>query len=270
MAYDYGRQHQQPADDIRLKPMFSDDVNSMGSRLSDEYYRPVATHPVPDAELSRLEAHDRRLKHRVRVLKFVSRVVASAMSAITLAPLVMTLVKYLETRNTYYNVNGIDRTAWPNNSNTWYTYMYTAVAAISFLLNTAIVIAYWKGVKQANSADKVAGYWSNILLVGHIVVWAVSAGVYRYGKEPVNGHFKDLWGWSCSTAADELQAVITDVKFGTYCNIQSTSFYSGLVNVGTGLLSASVYLLAVLRLRSKRRVQKASFRKDEATEPLRS
>lgn len=101
--------------------------------------------------------------------------------------------------------------------------MYTGVAAVSFILNTIILIAYWKGVKQANAADKVAGYCSHILLVGHIVVWVVSAGIYRYGKEPVNGKFRDLWGWSCSTAADEIQAVITDVNFGRYCNIQMSA-----------------------------------------------
>ncbi|KAK5126462.1 hypothetical protein LTR85_010698 [Meristemomyces frigidus] len=289
MAYNYGRQYRQPADDIRLKPMFSGAANARQPELSGEYYRPVATHPVPDNELLRLEAHDSRLKQRIRILKFVSRVVAMIMSATTLAPLVMTLVKYLETRNVYYTVDGQQRTAWANNSITWYTYMYTAVAAVSFILNSIILFAYWRGVKQANAADKVAGYWSNILLVGHIVVWAVSAGIYRYGKNPVNGKFRDLWGWSCSSTADEIQAVITDVNFGKFCNIQasavgfgvclvgladsqaqSVSFYSGLVNVGTGLLSASIYLLAVLRIRSKRKMKKASFRTNEGTEPLRS
>lgn len=51
---------------------------------------------------------------------------------------------------------------------------------------------------------------------------------------------------------------------------QSTSFYSGLTNVGTGLLSALIYLLALQRVQSKKRVQTASYSVDEAREPLRS
>lgn len=100
MAYNHANRYQQPADDIRLKPMFNNDATSMNSGLSDGYYRPVATHPVPDDELLRLEARDSRLKQRIRILKFISRVVAMILSATTLAPLAMTLVKFFETRNT--------------------------------------------------------------------------------------------------------------------------------------------------------------------------
>ena len=41
------------------------------------------------------------------------------------------------------------------------------------------------------------------------------------------------------------------------------------MNVVTGILSAGTYILAMIRVRSKKRVQNASFRVDSATEPLR-
>lgn len=200
--------------------MFNADTTSLHSGLSDEYYKPIAAHPLPDAELARLESRDQRLKYRIRVLRLISRVVAAILSATTLAPLAMTIIKFLQTRNVYYEVDGKQRTAWANDTITWYTYMYFGVALVSFVFNAAILIAYWKGVKQANSADKVAGWWSHLIMVFHIVVWGVSAGLYRYGKEPVNGKFRDLWGWTCSTAAEELQPIVTDVKFALYCNVQ--------------------------------------------------
>ena len=203
-----------------LKPMFTNDTTSMHSNLSDEYYRPVASHSLPDRELLRLESDDRRLKQRIRVLKLISRIIAAALSAITLVPLVMTLVKYFQTKNVYYTVDGTRRTAWAAGTIAWYSYVYTAVAAVSFVLNAAILIAYARGVKQANAVGKVNSYWGYLVQIGHVIVWAVSAGIYRYGKEPVNGKFRDLWGWTCSTAADELQAVVTDVDFGKFCTIQ--------------------------------------------------
>ncbi|KAK5133025.1 hypothetical protein LTR08_008230 [Meristemomyces frigidus] len=220
MASYHEGQYQQPADNIHLKPMFNNDANPMDSGLSDEYYKPVASQPVSDRELLRLDVNDRRLKQRIRVLKLISRIVAAIMSAVTLAPLIMTLVKFFQTKNVYFTVDGVERTAWAADSITWYTYMYTGVAAVSFVLNSAIMIAYTRGVKQANAADKINSYWSHLIQFGRIVVWAVSAGIYRYGKEPVNSKFRDLWGWTCSTAANELQTVVTNINYNRYCNVQ--------------------------------------------------
>lgn len=51
---------------------------------------------------------------------------------------------------------------------------------------------------------------------------------------------------------------------------QTASFYSGLVNVAVGLLSALILLLAGLRLRSKKRVQRVNSKHQLNLEPLRS
>lgn len=102
-----------------------------------------------------------------------------------------------------------------------YTYMYTAVSAVSFILNLAVMISYLRGgVKSANTADRYSTIWSWATIISHIVTWAVAAGVYRYGKEPVDGKFKDLWGWTCSTSAAALQEVLTSVDFDKYCKVQ--------------------------------------------------
>lgn len=98
--------------------------------------------------------------------------------------------------------------------------MYTAVSAISFLLNFAVLVSYLRGIKAANKTDQISTIWSWLTIVTHVVTWAVAAGIYRYGKEPVDGKFKDLWGWTCSTSAAELQAVLTSVDFSKYCTVQ--------------------------------------------------
>lgn len=68
--------------------------------------------------------------------------------------------------------------------------------------------------------EAVASKWEYLVQGSQIVIWAVSAGIYRYGREPVDGKFWDLWGWTCSQDAAALQAVVDDVDFEKYCGMQ--------------------------------------------------
>ena len=208
---------------------------------------------------------DRRLKKWIRILKFASRSISAVLSALTLAPLVMTLVKFFQTKNTTFTVNGAVRTAWPKDPLIWYAFMYAAASLLSFLVNTITVLSYAKGIKSANRASEIAGYWSLFVLLIEGVLFGIATGIYRFGKEPVGGHFKDLWGWTCSPAADQIQGSIPDVNFEKYCTGQTRSFQLGIATVCTALLTASIYFLAILRLRSKKRIAKA----DLVAEPMR-
>ncbi|WPG97924.1 Hypothetical protein R9X50_00070700 [Acrodontium crateriforme] len=258
---------------IHLKPMLSPDAPSYDSRLSTDSYqplRPIHTNDGDDAEIRELEAKDEKLKTRIRQLKLLSRIVATILSFTTLVPISMTLIKFLETRYVTYTVKGKERTAWAKDTITWYTYMYFGVSMVSFLLNCIIMVAYLQSLRRANTAANVAGWFTGTVFFAHVVVWAASAGLYRHGKEPVDGKFRDLWGWTCSTSAQELQAVLTDVDFKKYCSIQSYSWYSGLANTGGGILVFAVYIAAIVRMRSKKTIKKASTRAaDESREPLR-
>lgn len=136
----------------------------------------------------------------------------------------MTLIKFFATKDVVRGVNGQSRTAWAHDTITWYTYMYFAIATISLVLNSAIMIAYMRGIRHANRAASVASIWSTAVLIGHITVWAVSSALYRYGKEPKDGKFRDLWGWTCSPAAQKIQEIFKDqINFDQYCNVQVSS-----------------------------------------------
>lgn len=231
MAYNYGNQYGQSSDSMHLKSMPHASTYSVSSGLSDDYYKPVSQAPLQDSQLQNLEARDQTLKRRLRIIKFASRVLAMILSGVTIAPLAATVIKFLQTRNVYYIVDGVQRTAWANGTVTWYTYMYLGVSVVSFLVNTAIVIAYWRGVKAANRTASVTGWWSHFLIAAHIVIWIVSAAIYRYGKEPVDGKFKDLWGWTCSPAAKALQDVLVGVNFDQYCTIQVSTLQRVLFKI---------------------------------------
>ncbi|KAI6869950.1 hypothetical protein KC343_g13979 [Hortaea werneckii] len=259
---------------IRLGPIPNYEAASIRSGLDpdldQDHYQPLTPYAITNARLRQIEARDRRVKLWIRILKFLERVLSLILSILTLIPLVMTLVKFFQTKNIYYTVDGTQRTAWAENSITWYTYLYAAVAGLSSLFNAAIILAYVVGVRRANAVEAVASKWEYLVQGSQIVVWAVSAGIYRYGREPVDGKFWDLWGWTCSQDAAALQAVVDYVDFEKYCGMQTASFNLGISNVAQAVLALVLYAFAFVRVRSKKQVRRAHARYDEAREPLRS
>jgi len=184
-------------DNVYPKPMHKAQASAYSYALNsgDDTYRLIAPDASLSEEYNKSQAADQRLKYRIRVLKLVSRVIALIMSITTLVPITMTLIKFLLTKNTTIVVDGKERTAWAHDTIAWYTYMYFGVSLVSAVFNLAIVIAYCRGVKRANNVADVASWWGYVVLVGHMVIWIVSVAIYRYGKEPVAGKFRDLWGW---------------------------------------------------------------------------
>jgi hypothetical protein len=182
---------------VSLKPMLHGQApaSSYKSATNEDLYKPIAPDPSQISNYDRLQAADQRLKYRIRVLRLISRIIALVLSLTTLVPLIMTLVKFLSTKDTIFTVNGQERTAWAHDSITWYTYMYFGVSLVSFVFNLVIVAAYWRGIKKANTAASVATWWTTTVLIGHVLIWAVGTALYRYGKVPVGGKFRDLWGW---------------------------------------------------------------------------
>jgi hypothetical protein len=185
------------ADNVHLKPMPQGQAPAYfcSSITNEDPYQPIAPDPSQVSKHDHLQAVDRRLKYRIRVLRLISRSIAFILSLTTLVPLALALAKFLSTKDTYFTVDGKERTAWAHDSITWYTYMYFGVSLVSFVFNLAIMTAYWRGIKKANIVASVATWWTSTVLVGHVLIWAVSAALYRYGKAPVGGKFRDLWGW---------------------------------------------------------------------------
>jgi len=137
--------------------------------------------------------------------------------------------------------------------------MYFSVAGTSFVLNFATVLGYCISVKAANIASTMATVFTSLIFTMNIVVWSVAAGIYKQQKEQTEaGKHNDLWGWTCSGPARAIQDTFKDiVPFDTYCNIQSASWYAGLVQVGAMLLSAVIYFFAWKRTKGRKEIRRS-------------
>lgn len=167
---------------------------------------------------------------------------------------------------TYLPVNGVEHTARANGTITWHAYLLFATALIGSLVDLAIVCSYCcRGAERANKVSSIGGWWTKATSAGHVVIRILSVSIYRYGKEPVDGKFTDLWGWTCGPAARAIQGQVRNLDFDQYCAIQMSSFYSGILTVVAELLSALIMVMAVVRGRSKKRAQSQS-----GIEPVRS
>ena len=217
MAYNFNNRHyQQIPEQYNLKPVNYAETASLTGSNNNYYAQPY----TDGANLQRLSTQDETLKYRIRVLRMVSRAIAVLVSAATLAPLTMTVIKFLQTKDQIITVDGEQRTAWAAGTVSWYTFLYFGVSAVTFILNAVILASYCWGVKKANKASTFASVWSGVILVTHVVIWAVAVAIYRYGKVPKDGRSTDLWGWTCSTAADEIQSQVPNLDYSKYCTAQ--------------------------------------------------
>jgi hypothetical protein len=164
-----------------------------------------------------------RLKYRIRVLKLVSRLVATGISLAVFVPIAMTFNVFLQTRDTFRTVDTATtsdyRTAWAKQTNPWPTYMYFSVALASLFLNACIVVAYSRSIKLANIAATTSTVFEWLVILSNLIVWIVAVTLYRTEKDK-GGKPNDLWGWTCSDAARLIQHAFEEVDFNRYCGIQ--------------------------------------------------
>lgn len=191
-------------------------------------YTPLAPSPQP---LQTKPPKDTKSDRHIRLLALSSRILGFALALATFAPLAMTSAKYLRTKDAVVVVDGQERTVWPSEEGGGmrYHYFYLAVSAISMLVNGGVLVFQCtrgrknkKGQKaeKAKKPSKIGTWWSILQRGAEALVWIISVAVYRYGKEPVEGKFVDLWGWACSPAAQGMQGQVADVEFAKYCTVQ--------------------------------------------------
>jgi len=173
------------------------------------------------------------------------------MSCVVVGMMINTAVTYFKSRK--LTANGMS--PWPSNPKVWPTLMLLGVSGAGLISNGAVLIAYFCGQRAANQTSSVASFFSGLYIVVHLVAWAVAAGLFKQ-QNALHGVQNDLWSWSCSPSADARAETFKNVDYNFLCMSNQTSWYLSLVSAGMGAITLTLWILAIRRLKSKRKLKK--------------
>jgi len=202
-----------------------------------------------EAAFRKMKVQDEKMKRKIRILRFVSRVISTILSGFMVGSMAYSLERYLNTRNIH--VTGV-ASIWANPTTLWPTIMLLVIAFITFFINISVVMSYWCSIRAANSVDNVGGKFIYGMMAAQIIVWAVTTGLYKYAN---NGN--DLWGWSCGTPSDNIQPLVQSfLDFGQLCMVQTGSFGTTIVETVMYVLTFLTYLYVARRAMHKKKMTK--------------
>jgi hypothetical protein len=93
--------------------------------------------------------------------------------------------------------------------------MLLSIACIAWIMNSIMLCSYMFGVRAANKTSTVVTWIATVILVVHIVVWAVAVGLFMMASDGT-----DLWGHSCDVSDEIQQSVESFLDFGKLCTVQ--------------------------------------------------
>ncbi|MCJ1292424.1 hypothetical protein MMC34_003974 [Xylographa carneopallida] len=197
----------------------------------------------------RIRQKDFRLKRQIRIWKLIARLFAFFLAIYPLYSQATTLHKFLSTRDII--ING--RNAWAKDTTIWPTILLLCTSAATTFVSLLILASYLLSVKHANKTEKTVGTAGFVIEMGaHIAVWIATAVAYRLGKTG-----NDLWGWTCSDKADQIQDQFQAViDFNNFCNVQSYAWILSIAQAVALVITAAVYYLAWRRMKHKERMEK--------------
>jgi len=199
--------------------------------------------------LEELEKQDLVYKQRIRYIRLLSRILSTILAAYILGSLSFSLSRYVLTKDRIIPESNPPRTAWPDPTVLWPTFMLIALAAFTLFMNFIGLVAYCCGFGAARKTHKVTGKLIHIELAVKLVAWGVAMGLFKMATEDQT----DLWGYTCGPASDAIQDQVSSfMDFGQLCTIQQGSWYTMIAETALYALVLITLLLSLLRRRHKK------------------
>lgn len=169
-------------------------------------------------------------KRYLRILKIFTQIVTIIFTTIIFGLMLYMSIKFKTTESKQRGGRG----PWHKDSKVWPTLMLLAGAGITLVLSVFLLLAYCCSYERAHRSWKL----TIVRYTVHVGVWLVISVLYRYEKSLHNVD-NDLWGWSCSPAAQKLQAQFEGVvNFKLMCEIQVSWHFSTTSLLGMVLTKA--------------------------------
>ena len=179
-----------------------------------------ASKPSPKHEVLTSRFHSIRRYTKIAVV--CSNVFSGIFSSIMESCMIFVTYKFYKTKD----LDTPDRPwgPWPKETKLWPTYMLAASSGVTTILALCLLIAL------CCQAKRKAAFFSILYSVIHVVFWVGISVTYRIAKKK-----DDLWGWSCSDQAKEIQKQLGSglLDFERLCTIQVSSSHETIFyNIG--------------------------------------
>jgi hypothetical protein len=132
------------------------------------------------------------------------------------------LVVFYQTADTTVN----DTRLWPEDPKLWPTYVALGVAAVSTILATATLFAYFWGTKAANRWNMARVGVSIAMLVFTIVLWAIAAYGLQSTSSWNGAGSRSLWSATCDATDQQKNTFSEILNFHKFCLMQVSPLLS--------------------------------------------
>jgi hypothetical protein len=127
-----------------------------------------------------------------------------------------------------------------------------SVSSLTLVISILIIVGYLWSISHANRMSDTLGTATTVIeMIAHLAIWIGTAVAYRVARTG-----NDLWGWSCSDAADKIQSVFQEVDFGANCDSQTNSWYASIAQGVLAIVVAVSWFLAWKRVDHKEKIVK--------------
>lgn len=186
-----------------------------------QYSPPPPLNPKKDGNLHErvsLKVLAEKIHKRISALSALSRGISSITNLIMFAFMAFTMFTFYSTKDE----QALGRSIWAKNWKTWPTVLVLVASFLTFCASLLALLLFCCCFKKAANSWKMVVFTYAI----HISMWLLVTFLYRWEKA-----LNDLWGWSCSEQAGELQHKgNASVNFDRLCQIQVYIFFAFSLN----------------------------------------
>ncbi|OAA61202.1 hypothetical protein SPI_05226 [Niveomyces insectorum RCEF 264] len=216
-----------------------------------------------EAMTEKEQAHDLKIKTRVRMAKFALRGVNFSCSLIVLSMLSASFTIFNATKNLEAESSF---PPWASNTKTWPQKLVLAASCVSLAICVLVFVGYCRGGHRR--ASKVSVYYT-LFAVGWFIVsmvmWCAAAGILQFSRN--NSNNQDMWGWSC-VQNKRSQLFENKVNYALVCSLQSWSLICIIIEIVVEVISITLYSIIFYRYYSKRKLHKSMDMRDKARSDL--
>jgi len=215
----------------------------------EQAYRPHQFHIV-DPNIQYLQERDQGLKTRVRKFRIIIRILEFACSVVVVSLMIANLAVFYNTVGTISN--GVR--LWPEKSKLWPTYVTLGVAALSTVLSTATLLAYFWGTKYANRWNMARTTLTVVTIIFSIILWLIAV----YGLQSTSSFegvgSQSLWSSTCDSTDQQHELFGHVINLNQLCLMQEWGFICATISIGLEILTAISYIYVILRIRHKKQM----------------